>query len=135
MAIAAKVSILDVCMSPGYSCVVLYAAFMYLSSRFFNQLLVSRLWLVIVSFVSLDFVRNVFLSIFLYWYSHCCNSEKPKVVKKLFVSLITAAVPYCRYAIDKDSQNLLQIMFISCWIFSLYVYSIMIYNNVIIQCI
>ena len=42
------------------------------------------------------------LSIFLYWYSHSCNNEKSKFVKKLFVNLITVVVFYCRYVIDKD---------------------------------
>ena len=94
--------VLGVCMSSGYSCVVLCTVVMYLSSRFFNQLLLSRLWLVIVSLVFLNFVTTVFLSIFLYWYSHSCNNEKSKFVKKLFVNLITVAVFYCRYVIDKD---------------------------------
>ena len=125
MTITVKVSALGVCVSPGYSCVVLCTVVLYLSSRFFHQLHLSRLWLVIVSLVFLNFVTTAFLSFFLHWCSHSCNNEKSKFVnklfvnliywyshswsnekskfvKKLFVNLVTVAVFYCRYLTDKD---------------------------------
>ena len=57
---------------------------------------------------------SIFVSIFLYWYSHSCNNEKSKFVKKLFVNLITVAVFYCRNVIDKDIVGSFIIKFISC---------------------
>ena len=68
---------------------------MYLSSCFYNQLLLSRLWLVIFSVVSLNFVAIFLSSIFLYWYSHSYNNKKSKFIKQLF------AVFYCRDVINK----------------------------------
>ena len=69
---------------------------------FFNQFLWFRLWLVIFSIVSGNFVAIVFSSIFLYWYSHSCKNQKSNFVKTLFVNLMTVPVFYCRYVIDKD---------------------------------
>ena len=92
----------NVCVSPGYFSAVFFTIVMYLNSRFFNQFLLFRLWLVIVSIVSRNFVAIVFSSIFLYWYSHSCYNQKSKFVKTLFVNLMTVAVFYCRYVIDKD---------------------------------
>ena len=99
---AVKVSVLGVCVSPGYSCVALCTVGIYLISRFSISCFFCRLWLIIVSIASLNFVAIAFLSIFLYWYCHSCNNEKSKFVRTLFVNLITVAVFYCRYVIDKD---------------------------------
>ena len=96
------ISVSNVCVSPGCFCAVFFTIVMYLNSHFFNQFLSFRLWLVTVSIVSCNFVAIVFLSIFLYWYSHSCNNQKTKSVKTLFVNLMTVAVFYCRYVIDKD---------------------------------
>ena len=104
LTIAVKVLVLGVCVSPGYSCVVLCTAVMHLSSSFFNQLLLSRLELVIVSLVSLNFVTTVFLSIFFILIISFLipYNEKSKLLKNFFVSLITVAVFYCRHVGDKD---------------------------------
>ena len=99
---AVKVSVLGVCMSPGYSCVVFCTVAIYLISHFSISCFFCRLWLVIVIIASLNFVAIAFSSIFLYWYCHSCNNEKSKFVRTLFVNLITVAVFYCRYVIDKD---------------------------------
>ena len=42
LTVVVKVAVLGVCVSPGYSCVVLCTVVMYLVSRFFSQLLLSR---------------------------------------------------------------------------------------------
>ena len=42
LSVVVKVVVLGVCVSPGYSCVVLCTIVMYLVSRFFSQLLLSR---------------------------------------------------------------------------------------------
>ena len=150
LTIAIKVSVLNVCVSHGYSwlcCVRLSRG----SSRFFTQFLLCTVSLVIVSLVFLNFATTttaqkinfsikdfsskcdqirgflwiwshllekslmeklifcvVYLIVnFLYWYSHFCNNRKLKLVKILFVNLITAAVIYCRYVIDTDIVKLL----------------------------
>ena len=96
------ISVSNVCVSPSCFCVVFFTIAMYLNSHFFNQFLSFRLWLVLVSIASCNFVAIVFLSVFLYWHSHSCNNQKSKFVKTLFVNLTTVAVFYCRYVIDKD---------------------------------
>ena len=82
-------------------CCIVYGCHVF-KFTIFSQLLLSRLWLVIVSLVFLNFVLTVFKPIFLYWYSHYCNNEKSKFVKRLFLNLITVEAFYCRYVIDKD---------------------------------
>ena len=44
----------------------------------------------------------IYINLSIYQFFYSCNNEKSKFVKKLFVNLITVAVFYCRYVIDKD---------------------------------
>ena len=92
---AVKVSVLGVCVGPGYSYVaILYGwhvfKFTLYQSVAFMQIIISH-----CQYCYFQFCVNVSSSIFLYWYSH-------SHYKKIFVNLITVAVFQCRYIIEKD---------------------------------
>ena len=89
-------------MSPSYGCVVSCIGVIYLSPCFCSQFFYLHYnW-------SLSVLLILILSqlpcyhFFLYLCSYFYDNEKLKFVKVVFTNLITIAVIYCRYVIDKD---------------------------------
>ena len=110
-------------MSPSYGCVVSCIGVIYLSPCFCSQFFYLHYnW-------SLSVLLILILSqlpcyhFFLYLCSYYCDNEKLKFVKVVFTNLITIAVIYCRYVIDKNMiEKLLQIESLFLVERSLYIY-------------